>query len=323
MTTRDIRASPIREATDIVDIATEAGSLPSITATLTRGNMINRNGRYYSAVELEKAATAAHDRVKAGQLIGLMDHPDFFAGDKGKPERTVIRWSRLWMDGPDLKGEGTILGTALGKDLLALREGGVHIALSTNAYARTSYEQAKHVPAPYDGPEDDLIAVMADIELLGVDVVNNPSNVFAQIHAEAALAREREQEREANEVNEEERKELEAKLAEATTAREAAEKAAQEAQEAREKAEAALVAAERQHVVDTALAGRSVPQAVRDAMLAAANTAENLDAATVAVKALADAYTAGGGNGNNHIPETTNPTVDALAEARTQIGVTA
>lgn len=322
MTTRDIRASPIREATDVVEIVTEAGSSPSITATLTRGNMINRNGRYYSAVELEKAATAAHDRVKAGQLIGLMDHPDFFNGDKGKPERTVIRWSRLWMDGPDLKGEGAILGTALGKDLLALREGGVHIALSTNAYARTSYEQAKHVPAAYDGPEDDLIAVMADIELLSVDVVNNPSNVFAQIHAEAALAREREQEREENEVNEEERKQLETQLEAEKAAREAAEKTAAEAQEALTKAQADLVTQERESIVTTALAGRTVPEAVRDAMLAAANTAETKEAAAEAVKALADAYTAGGGNGNNHIPDDTK-TPDALQEAHAQIGVRA
>lgn len=320
MATRDIRASPIREATDMVEIVTEAGSLSSITATLTRGNMINRNGRYYSAVELEKAATSAHDRVKAGQLIGLMDHPDFFDGDKGKPERTVIRWSRLWMDGPDLKGEGTILGTALGKDLLALREGGVHIALSTNAYARTSYEQAKHVPAAYDGPEDDLIAVMADIELLSVDVVNNPSNVFAQIHAEAALAREREQEREEHEVTEEERKQLEAKLEAEKAAREAAEKAAKTAQEALAKAQAALVKAEREGVVTAILAGRSVPDAVRTALSAAAHTADSLDAAREAVKALADAITLAPSHGNNGVPDG-KATTDALTEARRQIGV--
>ena len=121
---------------------------------------------------------------------------------------------------------------------------------------------------------------------------------------------------------EERAKQLETQLAEEKTAREAAEAAAKTAQEAQAKAEAALVTAERRHVVEAALAGRSVPEAVRTAMSAAATTAESVEAAQVAVKALADAFNANGGNGNNLIPESTQAP-DALAEARTQIGVNA
>lgn len=291
--------APIREATDQVVITTEAGSVPNITATLSRGNVINRNGRYYPAVELEKAANAAHDRLASGQVIGLMDHPGWEDGNKGKPERTVIKWSRLWMEGPDLMGEGTILNTALGRDLLALREGGVHIALSTNAMARMTFEAAKHVPASYDGDEDDLIAVMTDIELLTIDVVNDPSNVFAAIHAEAVAAREGYTAEQENKMTiEEMKKELEA----ARAAQEAAEAALATAQEEATAAQEAAKAAERNHVVDVALAARpGLPDAIVEAMRLAARSAESVDAAKIAVTKLADSIPATG-NGNNGVP---------------------
>jgi len=216
------------------------------------------------------------------------------------------------MDGDDLDAQALILDTAMGRDLFAQHLAGVKIPLSTNALVWGAYRAAKDVGVEWDGGEDDLIFVAERMELLTTDVVNDPSNVHARINREARERRARGE----KDMNEEERKQLEAKL-------EAAEEAAKTAQEAADKAHADLTRLERQHVVDTALAGRSVPEAVRTAMLAAANTAENLDAATVAVKALAEAFAAGAGNGNNHIPEGNKPTTDALAEARSKIGVTA
>ena len=65
-----------------------------------------------------------------------------------------------------------------------------------------------------------------------------------------------------------------------------------------------------------AAGGGSEAQPARD-------TAETAEAATAAVKALADAFNAGGGNGNNHIPEDGKPVTDAVAEAHREIGVTA
>lgn len=122
---------------------------------------------------------------------------------------------------------------------------------------------------------------------------------------------------------EERAKQLETQLEAEKAARAAAEAAAKEAQEAQQAAEAALVTAERAGVVTEALAGRTVPEAVKTAMTTAAQTADTVDAAREAVKALADAYTVAGGNGNNHIPQDGKQTVDAVAEAHREIGVTA
>lgn len=303
------RASPhrerIREATTALEIYTEQGAVPNITATLARGDIINRNGRYYSATVLERAANEARDRVANGEIIGLMDHPDWGEGDKGAPERIVIRWSRLHMNGPDLMGEGTIVNTALGRDLMALKEGGVHIGLSTNAYALAHWENAEDVPAPYDGDKNDLIEVIDELELLTIDVVNDPSNVFAQIHAEATAKRES-AERNGN-MNEVEK--LKAELEAAREALAAAEAKVAEAEAKASEAAEAAAKQERLAVVDVVAAKHPhLAEAIVNAMRTAAENADTVDAARTAVEALAAAVPAST-NGNNGVPaaEDTDP----------------
>ena len=296
----------------------DSGYLARLTATLTTGDEINRNGRYYPASVLADAATAANEAADRGELIGLLDHPDWFEGNKGSPAKTVVKWERVWMEGTALKGEGLLLDTANGRDLDAQRKAKVRLGLSTNGMAASRFVKANELDP--DSESTDLVQVVESFELLTVDVVNDPASVGAAINQEARAMRER---KEHDMTAEERAKQLETQLAEEKAAREAAEAAAKEAQEAREQAEAALVTAERAAVVTEALAGRNVPQAVRDAMSTAAQSADTVEAAQEAVKALAEAFQTSGGNGNNHIPETTTPTVDALAEARTQIGVNA
>lgn len=312
------RARDLTEAVAFETTEPDSGALARITATLTTGDEINRNGRYYPVSVLTDAATAANEAADRGELIGLLDHPDWFEGNKGSPAKTVVKWERVWMDGPALMGEGLLLDTTAGRDLDAQRKAKVRLGLSTNGMAASRFVKATELDP--NSESTDLVQVVESFELLTVDVVNDPASVGAAINREARAMRER---KEHDMTAEERAKQLETQLAEETTAREAAEAAAKTAQEAADKAHADLTRLERQHVVEAALAGRSVPEAVRTAMVAAATTAENLDAAQAAVKALAEAFAAGSGNGNNHIPETKQPTTDALAEARASIGVTA
>lgn len=312
------RARDLTERVVFEEAPADSGYLAIITATLTTGDEINRNGRYYPASVLADAATAANEAADRGELIGLLDHPDWFEGNKGTPAKTVLKWERVWMDGPALKGEGLLLDTAAGRDINAQRKAKVRLGLSTNGMAASRF--VKQTEIEPDSESTDLVQVIESFELLTVDVVNDPASVGAAINREARAMRER---KEHDMTAEERAKQLETQLAEETAAREAAEAAAKTAQEAQAKAEAALVTAERRHVVEAALAGRSVPEAVKTAMLTAANTAESVEAAQEAVKALADAYAGSSGNGNNHIPENGKPTTDALAEAREKIGVNA
>lgn len=310
------RARDLTEVVAFEAAAPDSGALARITAKLATGDEINRNGRYYPSSVLADAAVEANKAADRGELIGLLDHPDWFEGNKGTPAKTVLKWERVWMDGPALMGEGLLLDTTAGRDIDAQRKAKVRLGLSTNGMAASRFVKATEIDP--DLESIDLVQVIESFELLTVDLVNDPASVGAAIQQEARTLRER---REHDMTAEERAKQLETQLAAETAAREAAEAAAKNAQAAQATAEAALVAQERQHVVETALAGRSVPDAVKTAMTAAANTAETVEAAREAVKALADAYTPVG-HGNNGVPDT-KPTQDALAEARRQIGVTA
>lgn len=312
----------LRILTEELRITETPGQLPTITATLARGNMINRNQRYYSATVLERAATEAHDRIQNGELIGLMDHPGWDDGVKGKPERTVIRWGRLWMDGPNLEGEGVIIQTALGKDLLAMHQGKVRIPLSTNAFATTHFENAEDVPAAWDGDPHDLIEVIDTLELLTVDVVNDASNTYAAVHAEASARREthlreakaRDPDKEQG-MTEQEKQQHAAQLA-------ALEAERDEAKRAQQTAEQTLARERRESIAREAIAAKGVTsEALKAAITLTAVNAESDDAAKTAVLELAAAVPAS--NGNNHIPDNTKPVVDVLAEARAEVGVNA
>lgn len=317
-----MRPTPTRErARDLTETVTfdaatpDSGALARITATLTTGDEVNRNGRYYPASVLADAAETANQAADRGELIGLLDHPDWSEGNKGTPGKTVIKWERVWMDGPALKGEGKLLDTTAGRDLDSQRKAGVRLGLSTNGMAASRFVKATEIDP--DSESTDLVQVVESFELLTVDVVNDPASVGAAINREARTMRERKEQ----EMTAEERAtQLETQLAEANTARQAAEEAAKAAQEALAQAQAALVKAEREGVVTAILAGRSVPDAVRTALSAAAHTADSLDAAREAVKALADAITLAPSHGNNGVPDG-KATTDALTEARRQIGV--
>lgn len=312
------RARDLTERVTFEDAPPDSGYLARITATLTTGDEINRNGRYYPASVLAEAAEEANKAADRGELIGLLDHPDWFEGNKGSPAKTVIKWERVWMDGPALKGEGLLLDTTAGRDLNAQRKAKVRLGLSTNGMATRRFLRAHELDP--DDESNDLIEVIESFELLTVDVVNDPASVGAAINQEARAMRER---KEQDMTAEERAKQLETQLAEEKAAREAAETAAREAEEARKQAETDLLTLERESVVDLALAGATVPQAVRDAMLTASKAADTREAAQEAVKALAEAFQTSGGNGNNHIPDDSKPVADALAEAREQIGVNA
>lgn len=313
------RARDLTERVLFEDAPPDSGYLARITATLSVGDEVNRNGRYYPVGVLADAAVEANRAADRGELIGLIDHPDWkFEGNKGTPAKTVLKWERVWMDGPALKGEGLLLDTTAGRDLDSQRKAKVRLGLSTNGLASFKFVKASELDP--DLESSDLVQVIERFELLTVDVVNDPASVGAAIRREAREMRER---KEQDMTAEERATQLETQLEAERAAREAAEAQAQQAQEALQTAEAALVAAKRQAVVVEALAGRTMPDAVTQAMHTAAATAESVEAAREAVRALAEAFQTSGGHGNNHIPEDgKQPVADALAEARREIGVT-
>lgn len=300
----------------VEELTDTPGALARITAVLSRGDMINRNGNLYPTAVLKASVPEANESASEGGLIGLMDHPDWFEGNKGSPAKTVLKWEKVWMESDELVAEGVILDTSLGRDLFAQHQAKVKIPLSTNALVWGAYKPAKDVGVDWEGGEDDLIFVAERFQLLTTDVVNDPSNVHARIKREARERRAR-----GDHQMEERIAELEAQLEAERVAREEAEQEATTAREALTTAMAKLDTIEREAIVNEALEGKSITESARAAIMAVAKNASTAEEAKNTVVGLADAFSASQGNGNNLIPEGKQNS-DDLAAARAEIGVT-
>lgn len=175
----------LRNVTESVNFLESEGSV-SIQGVLARGDMVNANRRFYPTSDLVKAVERVQDAVAAGKVIGLSDHPGEGGGLKGSPRNTVVKWEEIWMDGNDMLGRGVLLDTAAGRDVKALHDAGVHVGLSTNGRGSREWRKASDLGVAVEGVSgDDYVAVITDFELLTIDVVNDPSNVFAALQREA------------------------------------------------------------------------------------------------------------------------------------------
>lgn len=184
------RVQEISEAFTIAEDTAGEG-LGTVTGVLARGNTLNRNHRYYPTSVLKAAAEASKNAAAEGELIGLIDHPEWHEGDKGSPLKIAVNWQRVYMDGDNLMGDGLIVDTHSGRELLGLKRGKVKLGLSTNGYATSHYVPVDELGAEATEDVDSgvqFVQFVDELHLLTVDVVNDPSNVHARINRESVQA---------------------------------------------------------------------------------------------------------------------------------------
>lgn len=184
------RVQEVTESFTITENSAGEG-LGTITGVLARGNMLNRNRRYYPTSVLAAAATASATATAEGELVGLVDHPEWHEGDKGSPLKIAINWTNLSMDGDDLIGEGLIVDNHAGREVLGLKRAKVKLGLSTNGYASSRFvpiDELGEEVALADDDGIDYVQFVDELHLLTVDVVNDPSNVHARINRESVQA---------------------------------------------------------------------------------------------------------------------------------------
>lgn len=143
----------------------QESDLPKIEGVGSRGDVVNKNGRYYPTEVLKRAVQEAQTALAEGSFTGELEHPEFGLGSL---ERTAIRFTRLWMDGSDVRFEGRVLNTPAGQTLRQLMEGGVKVGMSTRGVGRVRWTD-----------EDDFmsdVALVEDYHLYGMDAVKMPSN---------------------------------------------------------------------------------------------------------------------------------------------------
>lgn len=172
-----IREEPIFEDIELLEMEeSEDGELKllKIRGTASRGDMFNKNNRMYPTKVLKKVAEKSIALIKKGKMTGQLDHPSFF--DNGGLKGTAIKFTKMWMEGDDLKFEGNVIPTTPGKELAVLLKSKVGVGMSTRGYGTMLPHKKK------DGKEDSSkYVVQDDYELKGVDAVLDESNQHSKI----------------------------------------------------------------------------------------------------------------------------------------------
>lgn len=181
-------AKPIRDAVVSFEVqpltdATKNGPR-RIAGVAKEADKINLNRYYFGLDCCTDMVNAAQVPMEQGELIGLNGHPDFWVdGRKGRIDDVAIRFDKLWMDGKLMKFEGTLVGTARGRDLMAVLDSGVKVGMSTNINGMLEYKQARDVDESWPDPEEWIGVVQVGARLTTIDAVMTPSDSAGDVQA--------------------------------------------------------------------------------------------------------------------------------------------
>lgn len=150
-----------------------------ISGVAKEADKINLNRRYFSLDVLKAIVEAAQTDLKDGSLIGLVQHPDYWDGPKGRIENIGIRYDKLWMDGKKMMFEGELVGTTQGQNLLAVLDAKIKVGMSTQVTGSAKYLPAKEVDSTWPDPEEMIQVINDDARLVTIDAVMNPADVAA------------------------------------------------------------------------------------------------------------------------------------------------
>lgn len=178
---------PIRDAVVSFEVQplTDAKNGPRrIAGVAKEADKINLNRYYFSLDACQDMVNAAQVPMEAGELIGLNGHPDFWVdGRKGRIDDVAIRFDKLWMDGTLMRFEGQLVGTARGRDLMAVLDSGVKVGMSTNINGMLEYKQARDVDDSWPDPEEWIGVVQVGARLTTIDAVMTPADSAGDVQA--------------------------------------------------------------------------------------------------------------------------------------------
>ena len=135
----------------------------------SRGGVVNSNNRMYPTDVLAKAVEEANSKVSKGKFVGELDHPEV---GRGSLANIAMKFTRLWMEGDELKYEADVLPTAKGHQLETLIRAGVIPGMSTRGFGGLDEQEING---------RSVFVVESDFELAGIDAVLEESNQFAGI----------------------------------------------------------------------------------------------------------------------------------------------
>jgi hypothetical protein len=137
-----------------------------ITAVVSVADQKNLNSRIYPLSLWEKVLPIVNAEIE--RHPGLADHPD------GAPSVAdiAVNWSRFYLDGKTVMGEGYIVPTAKGKDIEAIARSGVALGISTRGMGSAKRKEVNG---------ETVMVIGDDYEFLSADFVVEPSCESARV----------------------------------------------------------------------------------------------------------------------------------------------
>ncbi|KQR37736.1 hypothetical protein [Deinococcus sp. Leaf326] len=167
-------------------------------------DIINLNYRFYPRSAYEAAIARATPWMEQGKLTGLLEHPGWDDGWKGRLDAVAARWTALGIEEKDVEfppdsgirvrkpvvwGEGVYTRTASGELIQTLNEDGVFVGISTNGYSSVEWvpfgELGIPDPSGMIDPELEIPVTGDDLAFLTIDFVALPANSGGQVYAES------------------------------------------------------------------------------------------------------------------------------------------
>lgn len=167
-------------------------------------DIINLNWRFYPRSAYEGAIARAQADMKVGKLTGLVEHPGWEDGWKGRLDSIGARWTKLSIEEMDIEwppgsgtvarhavvvGEGLYTRTEGGQLIQQLNADGVFVGISTNGYSSVTWKRFGDlgIPDPTGllDPDMEVAVTGDDLTFLTIDFVALPANAVGQVTAES------------------------------------------------------------------------------------------------------------------------------------------
>ncbi|MFC6751463.1 hypothetical protein [Deinococcus aquaticus] len=167
-------------------------------------DIINLNWRFYPRSAYEGAIARAQADMKVGKLTGLVEHPGWEDGWKGRLDSIGARWTKLSIEEMDIEwppgsgtvarhavvvGEGLYTRTEGGQLIQQLNADGVFVGISTNGYSSVTWKRFGDLsvtdPTGLLDPDMEVAVTGDDLTFLTIDFVALPANAVGQVTAES------------------------------------------------------------------------------------------------------------------------------------------
>lgn len=153
----------------------EGKNVDLVNINIATVDVINRNRRFYPKAVYESANERSADDLSAGRLWGLLEHPSYEDGLKGRLDKIALKYESLDIKDDTVVAKARILDTEAGRTLAALLKAGIEVGVSTNGWTTGKAVEAKKIDKDWPVP-DEFIYVVEEFGYMTIDVVANPSN---------------------------------------------------------------------------------------------------------------------------------------------------